>query len=136
MPMQGLIFLGVGAVLLGWSMVDVLRGRARRARWTRVDGVVVGYRARHHRRDGRLRTMHHPIVEYAAGDRRLQHESPVSTSSPRHEIGAALPILFDPAKPDDAVIDAFAVKYFVPLVLAGIGVVFVGVAGWLSTQAP
>jgi hypothetical protein len=136
LPLPVLIFLGVGVLLLVGAFVDVVRGRARRARWTRVEGVVVGYRTRHHRRDGRLRKMHHPIVEYAVGDRRLRHESSVSTSTPRHEIGAALPILFDPAQPDEAIIDAFGVKYFVALVLGGIGAGFVGVAGWLSTQPP
>lgn len=118
------MFALVGAVLLLAALVGFVRKRATLARYHRTTGAVVGHRVRHTVRKGRRRTFHHPLVQFDAGGRACVHESRVSTSQPRRELGAPVPVLYDPANPDEACIDEVSEKYFVVLLLGAIGLVF------------
>jgi len=120
----------VGACLLLVALAVFLRRRARLSRWVSTTGVLVGYRVRATRRDGRRRTYHHPLVQYERQGVACMHDSAVGTSQPRWEVGAALPVLYDPASHDDACIDTVGEKYFIALWLAAAGTIttVVGVA--------
>lgn len=127
------VFATLGAALVVGAVVSTLRKNARLAKFGRTVGTVVGYRVRQTVRDGRRRTFHHPLVRFEVNGHAFVHESPVSTSRPRREVGATVPMLFDPAAPSEACIDEVLEKHFVALLLSAIGAVFVGVGAWLST---
>jgi hypothetical protein len=74
--------------------------------------------------------VHHPQVQYERQGVACMHDSAVGTSQPRWEVGTALPVVYDPASPDDACIDTVGEKYFVALWLAAAGAIttVVGIA--------
>ncbi len=126
-----MVFAALGPTLALGALVSLLLRRARFARWTRGVGTVVGFRVRHSRHKGRMRTYYHPQVRYLADGRAWVHESPVSTRQPRREVGAPVVMIHDPAQPQEACIDEVTEKYFVPLLLGAIGAVFTAVGVWL-----
>lgn len=129
-----LVFGGVGALLVLGSLAAFVRTRARLGGYRRARGAVVDFRVRHATRDGRTRTYYHPRVRFEAGGRVFVHESSVSTSEPRRQLGDAVDLLHHPDNPDEACIDELAEKYFVHMVVGAIGAVFCGVAGWLAAR--
>lgn len=130
------LIAALGPTLTLGAVVMLLMRRARFATWTRGVGTVVAFRVRHSRRDGRTRTYYHPQVRYLAGGREWLHESPVSTSQPRREVGASVVMIHDPAQPQEACIDEVAEKYFVSLLIGAIGVGFTAVGLWLLLRVP
>jgi hypothetical protein len=126
------IFLGLGVLLMTTSLGMAVRKARRLARWTRVEATVIGHRVRHAVRKGRRRTFHHPLVRYVAAGQEHVHESSVSTSQPRREVGATVALRYDPHVPADACIDEFREAHFVALVVGGIGLVFTAVGLWLK----
>lgn len=126
------VFLGLGLLLMTTSIVMVVRTVRRLSRWTRVAATVIGHRVRSAVRKGRRRTFHHPLVRYVVEGREHVHESPVSTSQPRREVGATVELRYDPHAPDSACIDELPEAHFVALVLGGIGLVFTAVGLWVK----
>lgn len=129
-----LAFGAIGAALALGSLVAFVRKRARLAGHRRAPGTVAGFRVRHTTRDGRRRTYHHAQIRFDADGRAMLHESPIGTSEPRREVGDGVVVLYDPAAPDDACVDEVREKYFVPMLVGAIGVVFCGVAAWLAAR--
>jgi hypothetical protein len=125
------VFAALGPIMAIGAVVTLLRRRARFATWTRGEGTVVGFRVRHSRHKGRMRTYYHPQVRYLAGGQAWVYESPVSSRQPRREVGATVVMIHDPAQPQEACIDEVAEKYFVSLLIGAIGAVFTAVSVWL-----
>lgn len=119
-----LIFAVVGVALVAGSALGFVYQRVRFASWTATQGVVAGHRPRRTIRNGRHRTMYHPLVRFHAGGREWLHESPLSHSSPGREEGAHVALLYDPANPESACIDELVAKHFVPMLLGAIGSIF------------
>ncbi|MEZ4391565.1 MAG: DUF3592 domain-containing protein [Polyangiales bacterium] len=126
-----LVFAALGPTLVAGAALTLLRRRARFSTWTRGVGTVVGFRVRYSRRDGRRRAFYHPQVRYEAHGQPRIHESPVSTSEPRREVGASVRLIHDPAQPQEACIDEVVEKYFASLLVGAIGAVFTAVGVWL-----
>jgi hypothetical protein len=124
----GWVFFGVGATLVLLGLGLAWRRRRRIASWHRTEGVVVGHRVRRSRRDGRTRTYHHPQVRFEAAGHAHVLDSPIGHSQAKWEVGARVPVRFDPHRLDDACIDTFGQHYFVSSVVGAIGSVFVVVS--------
>lgn len=120
----------IGGGLLLVALAVFLRRRARLVRWVSTPGLVIGYRVRATRRDGRRRTYHHPQVRYEAHGVACVHDSAIGTSEPKWEVGSAVPLLYDPAQPQEACIDTPGEKYFLAMFLGAMGAIFsaVGIA--------
>ncbi len=128
-----LVFATVGGGLVAFSGYSAVRLQTKLAAFRHTTGTVIGHRVRHTRRDGRRKTFHHALVRYETDAGAYTHESSVSTSRPRRALGDSVPIVYDPAKPEDAYIDEAGEKHFVSFVLGGIGTIFVITAAWLTT---
>jgi hypothetical protein len=124
----GWVFFGVGATLVVLALVMGVRRRALVASWERTEGVVIGHRVRSSRRDGRVRTYHHPQVRFEARGEGHVLDSPIGHGQVKWEVGTRLPVRFDAKRLDDACIDTFGQHYFVSLVIGAIGAVFVVVS--------
>jgi hypothetical protein len=124
----GWVFFGVGAALVVLGLGLGVRRRLVIASWHRTEGVVVGHRVRRSRRDGRVRTYHHPQVRFEAGGEAHVLDSPIGHSQAKWEVGARVPVRFDARRLDDACIDTFGQHYFAALVIGTIGAVFVVVS--------
>lgn len=124
-----MVFTVVGAVFALGAAVMAVRQWRRLAGWTRITGIVIGYRLRRTIHNRRRRTVHHPRVRYVVAGRELVHESQVSTSRPRRTVGAEVRLRHDPTAPEQAYIDELGEQYFPHLLIGAIGVGFV-LAGW------
>lgn len=131
MQNTGVVFAVMGLGLTALAVGLFVRQHLRLARWVRVRGTVVGHRVRRTVRDGRRRTFHHPLVRFPAGGREWVHESPLSTSQPRRDVGAQVELLHAPDDPEQACIDEVREKHFVSLLVGAIGVVFTATGFWL-----
>lgn len=126
-----MVFAVVGLALTVGAAGMAIRQRLRHSTWIRVVGTVVGHRVRQVVRDGRRRTRYHPHVRFWANGREWVHESPLSASQPRRELGAPIKLLHDPTDPEQVCIDEFLEKHFASLLIGTIGVVFTGTGLWL-----
>jgi hypothetical protein len=70
--------------------------------------------------------MYTPTFEYEFNGQSYTHVSSTSTSSKEFEIGQTISILVDPKDPQEILVNSFMEKWFVPLLLGGIGIVFTG----------
>jgi hypothetical protein len=73
-----------------------------------------------------------PVVEFhdASGGRR-QFVSRVGSNPPRHSPGQRVDVIYQPWSPDEAVIDGFFDRFFLPMMFIGLGTLFAGVGGGL-----
>lgn len=71
-----------------------------------------------------------PRVVFVDNDGR-EHvvDGTVSSEPPSYEIGEKVGVLYDPARPDEAIIDSFLERYFVVLMLGGMGGLFTLIGG-------
>lgn len=129
----GTVFAGLGVLLAVGAFVGFVRRRALLATWTRAPGVVVSYRVRQTRRNGRRRTFYHPLIRYEAAGREWIHEMPIGSNHKGRAVGEPVPLLFDPKQPQEACVDGVRERYFVSLVVGAIGVVFTATGTWLLT---
>lgn len=81
--------------------------------------------------DGGSTTMYTPVFEYAFNGQTYQHTSSTSSSSPAFEIGEEVEVLVDPQHPEDILVNSFWEKWFLPLILGIMGVMFGGM-GYLA----
>lgn len=94
-----------------------------------VDGVVVGLDEQYSSSEnGSTRSTYHAEVAYEVGGQALGFTDRIGTNPPRYDVGERVTVLYDPADPGDARLDA-AYGYWletifglVALALAGAGV--------------
>lgn len=68
---------------------------------------------------------YYTVFEYTAlTGKTLQITSNLRTNPPSHKVGEVIDILYDPSKPHDARIKKSSTLYFVPILLGGMGFVF------------
>jgi hypothetical protein len=121
----GIIFSVVGVSLLagggyaGQSTYSFL-GRVQSA-----PGRVVELMRSGSSRDG---TTYSPVVEYEGPDSRtIRFTGSVASSPPSYTVGERVTVLYDPTMPEAAKIDSFLDKWFLPVLLGGMGLVFTAI---------
>ena len=119
--MEAYVFQFVSLILLGVAYYLVRRKQAFISECDQVDGVVI--RFRESRRPGK-NTTYAPVVEYFAYGKSYQHESSLYRAGPGFEINQTVTILYKRDKPEDAIIDNFLEKWFIPMIFGIIGAVF------------
>jgi hypothetical protein len=120
----GGIFAAIGVVFAAIAAWVHLEDRRFAAGGTRAQGTVIemvgssdsdGYSYR-------------PVVEFRDADgQRHVFASNASSNPPRYSTGEAVAVIYDPAAPQQAVIDGFMDRYFLPLVLGGMGTLFAAI---------
>lgn len=125
----GLVFAALSVVILIVAMVlfNIRLGPISAASG-RAEGEVIGM-AGH----GRGRA---PIVEFTpATGHAVRFEGSFSSKPPRYRIGERVQVVYDPASPAHAFIDTFLEKWFLPFLLAMIGIPYLLVAGLILILA-
>ncbi len=120
----GFVFCAVGALFFfGTLAASIAKARARR-HWPRVSGVVLRNAERLSRQE---KTLLAPVVEFTNREgQTIIFTSAAATSWQRYAPGRRVPVIYNPALPDDAEIATFASRWFGPLTLMVIGVFFLG----------
>jgi hypothetical protein len=115
----GVLFLGIGALLLGFQFPYLTRG-------IRVEGVVVDVRERMNRRG----YTYHPVVCYQAGKRTVKINGRVGSGVNPYHIGQKVSVIYLPEEPEAGIIGDFVQMFLFPAIFGAVGLV--GTAGALG----
>jgi len=121
----GGIFASVGLVIAAAAGWLYLKDRSFAASGARTHGTVVEMLDI---RDSDGDYSSKPKVEFHDADgARHVFTSSVSSSPPRYSTGETVEVIYAPGSPDEAVIDSFSDRFFLPLVLGGLGTLFAAI---------
>lgn len=128
---------GVAMAFFGWqgyTSTKTFMVNAEQAR-----GTVVEVAARSGTDSSGNPTIYfYPVVEFTAADgRAVRYQSSVGSSRPSQQVGQAVEIVYNPANPQDARVNSFTEVWLWPVVLLGMGAVFVlaGVGAFFNSIA-
>jgi Protein of unknown function (DUF3592) len=123
----GLIFLLVGVAGLVGGIFTLVRTRSFLASAREAQARVVGMKER----IGTERQVaYYPVLRYQTHQGSVKEiVSSVGSNPPRYKEGDSVVILYDPAKPESARIHTFFNVWGVPLILGGMGFLFLIVSG-------
>jgi len=123
------IFFLAGLAILGKAVSVVIDRRHEIAAATRADGVVIDLIASH---DSESETYHPRVRFVTANGEVVEFTGSVGSDPPGFDIGERVAVLYDPANPNDARIDAFFQLWFAPLMLGILGTLFTAAGGGLT----
>lgn len=107
----GVVMLGIALILAGFSWSFELSS-------AQATGTVTGNDVQSDS-DG---SSYHPMVDFQAADgKTYSFTSNNGSSPPAFKRGEKVPVLYNPAKPTDAIINTFFSRWLAPLVLSVIG---------------
>ena len=129
-----LIFLLVGIGLLVGAAVNVARTRDFLGRAAAAKGEVVALEEEPPTDAQELPT-YRPVVTFTVGptQRKVRFKSMAHSNPPQYKVGDAVPVLYDPDRPDDARIRSFTSLWLLALILGGLGFVFTALGTALLT---
>jgi hypothetical protein len=126
------MFVGFGALFAGVGGASLVRDRRLNQRAARTSGVVVALERRTLAGGGALPF---PVVEFVAVDgRRWRFRSDSASALSPFAVGQSVAVLYDPADPARARIDAAALQWALPVVFLALGGMFflTGVCAFLA----
>ena len=122
----GVVFGAVGAALLVAAFITLRSARSFESTAVGASGEVIDLAPSYS--DGSA--THAPVVRFETPDgREVIFESSVSSHPPAYDIGERVDVLYAPDDPGDAVIDSFWQVYLAPVILGGIGSIFLLIGG-------
>jgi hypothetical protein len=130
----GLFLLGLGLYCLGMSVKLQLVGRTavgRVLRYENQDETFV------HDDRPRLSTLrfYTPLVEFKDDDGHSHVIKGTGLRKRRFSIGADVPVLFNPSRADQNVLDTALDKWFIPVLLLGLSTILVTVPALVGSRA-
>jgi hypothetical protein len=126
LKLLGWIFGSIGLAMLIIAAILVGNSQSFSEKATRAAGVVVELDPSYSS-DG---TTYAPIVRFlTTEEQEVVFRSSVSSSPPSYEVGEQVEVLYDPANPDDAVIDSVWQVYLAPMIVGFVGGVFFLIGG-------
>lgn len=131
----GIMLLGL--LLLAGAGAAVHAELAFRRIAVETDGWIVRMVERVSREDGRITRRYAPVFAFTLPDgRQIEIESATATDPPCCRSGDAVRVRYDPADPHRASMTGFMESWFLPLVLAlmGLGSLFLGVVARLAMR--
>jgi hypothetical protein len=124
----GVVFSLVGALLLVIGIIIWINTRMFAARAQQVKGTVDHMKYRHDS-DG---VSYAPVFQFKTlSGESIQVAEMVYSNPPQFHAGQVVDILYDPQNPKRARINKGSNLYFVPLLLAGMGLLFFGIGAVL-----
>ncbi len=124
----GILFMSIGLIMLVVVIYLYNSHQQFEERAKAVKGTVTAYQDYQSKNDdGSFTTMYTPTFEYEFNGQSYKHVSSTSTSNKEFEIGQTVNILVDPEDPKEILVNSFMEKWFVPLLLGIMGIVFSGI---------
>ncbi len=118
----GLFFGGFGMIFVAVAGYFVVKDQRLAATGLRTSGEVITLERSYNDDGGR--TYAPVFVFHDAKGTRHEVTSSVKSSPPAFSRGEKVEVIYDPAKPGQAIIDSFSQRYLFPLVFGGIGGAF------------
>ncbi|ADO67941.1 DUF3592 domain-containing protein [Stigmatella aurantiaca] len=128
---MGFIFLAAGIAMGVICLVTLARTRRFLSQAHETQAEVVGNHSRRHNR----KNTYYPVLRYLTQEG-AQHEvvSPVGSNPPRYREGDRVPLLYNPANPQDVRIHNFLNLWLLPLLFGFMGAAFL-LVGVLALSA-
>ncbi len=124
----GTLFLSLGGIMLIVVAYLIISNNQFAQRAIPVKGKVIGYESYESSDDdGGSTMMYRPTFSYAFAGKTYTHQSSTSGSSPSYEIDEEVDVLVDPQDPEEILIDRFWERWFAPMLLGFMGLMFTGV---------
>ena len=123
--LMGGIFGGVGVIMLALGVFFFLRTRAFLRTAVDTTGTIVNLIESHDSDGG---TAYSAVVQFQTSDsKQVTWTESMASNPPAGQPGDEVPMKYDPTDPDDARIAKPFRLWFLPVLLGGLGVVFLGV---------
>jgi hypothetical protein len=120
--------IGAGALYAAWRVHESQEAQ----RGASAKGTVVEVREKV---DARQRTTYVPVVRFRTGEGRdVQIVGSVGSGRKSWSVGEEIGVRYDHARPEDAVVDSFAERWFAVGGLTLLGLVFLYVGLWPSKK--
>ncbi len=127
---MSVIFLAVGSAMLFYACKFYARERAFLAHATHTQGTIVTFV----QREGSHQSIDYsPVFTFADSTGQVRRvTSATSNGRPAYAVGATVPVLYDPERPEQAQLDTFASAWELVLVLGGFGAATLlgSILGW------
>ncbi|MBI1311127.1 DUF3592 domain-containing protein [bacterium] len=128
--MTGYYLIGIGSLIAGLGLLQLLNNLKLLFAAERVRGVIVGVAERLRPGGGHRRVIYfHPVIEFATADGATFQFTAKVGSGKRPEVGREVTVIYQAGKPDEATLKSFSGLWegpLVALVLGGISL-FAGV---------
>jgi hypothetical protein len=123
-PLRGPWALVVGVVFLGVAFYQYLTSNALAEHGVTTDATVISVSSKYRKRGGRTYAL---TLDYrdAAGDRHRERTG-YDSAYRRYDRGDAVPIRYNPGRPEEFRIDSFRGMWLWPIVFGGFGLVACG----------
>jgi hypothetical protein len=123
----GGIFMGVGGIMLTIVAFVLYSNYNFSQRAETIKAKLIEYQSYESRNDnGSYTTMYTPVFKYEYKGQSYTHVSTTSSSSREFQIDEMVNVLVDPENPHEILVDSFMDKWFLPLLLGIMGIVFGG----------
>lgn len=123
----GTIFMSLGGIMLVVVVYLGVSNYQFSQRAILVKGKVIDYDTYQSRNDnGGSTTMYTPTFQYKFKGKTYTYKSSTSSSSQDYEIDETVDVLVDPEEPQEILIDTFWEKWFLPILLGFMGLMFSG----------
>lgn len=130
----GLAFLGVGVLCGAIAVFFLVRTRRFLAGAVDAQGTVISMVASSGSEGG---TVYSPVVQFRAQDgQTVTFTDSVASSPPSHQAGDVITVKYSPGDPQNARIGTGFRLWFVPVLLGGLGAIFLAVGGGLYLFGP
>ncbi len=123
----GFAFMIIGFIMLGFSGYTAFTKYQFIQTAIPITGKVIDHDTSYSTDDdGNSQVMYSPVFEYEYNGETYTHSSDVSSSSPDFEIGEEAEIYINPDAPGSALVNSFMERWFVVVLLGGMGSMFTG----------
>jgi Protein of unknown function (DUF3592) len=123
----GGIFMVVGCIMLAIAAWIGVSNYKFAQRAIPIKGIVLNYSSYESKSDdGRYTTMYTPTYQYQFEGKTYTYTSSTSSSSQEYDVNEAVDVLVDPQEPSEVLIDSFWERWFVVILLGGMGTLFAG----------
>lgn len=127
MKLIGGIFLAFGLLFTGLGSWFYLGDLDLAMSGDEAEGRVVSFESSYNSDSG---TTYRPVVEYEDASGRVHRFTGGVGSSPKaYDRGETVDVIYDPASPEDALLDSFTERLALPLAFGGFGLLFGGIGG-------
>jgi len=127
----GFVFMSIGIIMLSVVLYLIYSYQQFEKRAKVVKGNVTDYQTHISQSDNSSTTMYAPVFEYVYKGKTRTYVSTTSSNYKEYELGKSLDMFVDPEHPEEVLVNSFSEKWFLPMLLGFMGILFTGL-GYLA----
>lgn len=128
--LMGLFFMLISIILFGWGIYSYKDKTENFATYKKTEGTVI--RLREVPETENTGITYAPVIKYKdASGKEFTYESKHSSDPPDYEVGEKVPLIHDPADPEEVYVDSFREKWVLTIVLFICGIIVFPISIWM-----